>query len=158
MYTQHPPFCKAEPSDPFYRYLCANRDDMFWKTHAKNKPEGMAFFSEEFKSLVTAMLQYDPTHRLTLAEVKTHPWVTGPVATLEEIQHEFAARKAKIDHDAEVRRQQKQAEKEQRVGGGTGKTRRVYRSMAMGEPSDENEGDAEDHEEEEESKFEVVLD
>jgi len=50
MFTQHPPFTRAEPSDPFYRLICANRTDLFWKAHSKNKPEG--FFSEEFKSLI----------------------------------------------------------------------------------------------------------
>jgi len=54
MFTQHPPFTRAEPSDPFYRLLCANRADLFWKAHSKNKPEG--FFSEEFKNLITSML------------------------------------------------------------------------------------------------------
>lgn len=54
MTTQHPPFTKAEPSDPFYRLICANRADLFWKAHSRNKPEG--FFSEEFKNLITSML------------------------------------------------------------------------------------------------------
>jgi len=87
MFTQHPPFTKAEPSDPFYRLLCANRADLFWKAHSKNKPNGMEFFSEDFRNLITSMLQYDPAHRLSMAEVKAHPWyVNGPVVTLEEIQ------------------------------------------------------------------------
>lgn len=87
MFTQHPPFTKAEPSDPFYRLLCANRADLFWKAHSKNKPNGLDFFSEDFRNLITSMLQYDPAHRLSMAEVKAHPWyVNGPVVTLEEIQ------------------------------------------------------------------------
>jgi len=57
----------------------------------------MDFFSEEFRNLITAMLQFDPSHRLSLAEIKAHPWYNGPVATLEEIQQEFALRKARID-------------------------------------------------------------
>jgi len=56
MVAQHPPFTTAQPSDPFYRCLAANRADIFWKTHCKNKPEGDAFFSEEFKNLVQSML------------------------------------------------------------------------------------------------------
>ncbi len=56
MITGHPPFSKAEPSDPFYRLLCANRADLFWKAHSKNKPGGTAFFSDEFKNLLTSML------------------------------------------------------------------------------------------------------
>lgn len=86
MFTQHPPFSKAEPNDPFYRLLCANRADLFWNAHSKNKPGGKDFFSEEFKSLITSMLSLDPCHRLTMAEVKAHPWYNGPVATLEEVQ------------------------------------------------------------------------
>ena len=54
--TQHPPFSRGEPSDSFYKFLCANRDDIFWKAHSKNKPNGMAYFSNDFKNMVTAML------------------------------------------------------------------------------------------------------
>mmetsp|Transcript_18617 Transcript_18617/g.17713 ORF Transcript_18617/g.17713 Transcript_18617/m.17713 type:complete len:297 (+) Transcript_18617:36-926(+) len=84
MVTQHPPFTRAEPTDPFYRLLCANRQDLFWKAHSKNKPEG--FFSEEFKTLINGMLSFDPSHRPSLQDIKAHPWVTtGPVATLAEV-------------------------------------------------------------------------
>ena len=75
MVTQHPPFTRAEPSDPFYRLLRANRADLFWKAHSKNKPEG--FFSEEFKHLITSMLSFDPSHRLSMEEVLSHPWLSG---------------------------------------------------------------------------------
>lgn len=85
MIAQHPPFTRAEPNDPFYRLLCANRADLFWKAHSKNKPDG--FFSEEFKNLITSMLQFDPAHRLSMADVKSHPWIKGPTASLPEIQH-----------------------------------------------------------------------
>jgi serine/threonine protein kinase len=104
MITQHPPFTKAEPSDPFYRLLCANRADLFWKAHAKNKQGGMDFFSEDFRNLITAILQFDPTHRPSLAEVKAHPWYNGPICALDEISGEFAARKKKIDQDTEAKR------------------------------------------------------
>lgn len=86
MFTQHPPFTRAEPSDPFYRLLCANRVDLFWKAHSKNKPNGAEFFSEDFKSLITAMLAFDPSQRPSMEEVKAHPWFNDSnVATLEEI-------------------------------------------------------------------------
>ena len=55
-FTQHPPFTKAVPEDPFYRLICANRADLFWRAHSKNKPNGADFFSEDFKNLITAML------------------------------------------------------------------------------------------------------
>jgi serine/threonine protein kinase len=109
MYTQHPPFTRAEPSDPFYRLICANRQDLFWKAHSKNKPEG--FFSKEFMDLITAMLQFDPTHRLSLSEVKAHAWTNGPICTIEDIHAEFNQRKASIDQEAEAKRQQAIVEK-----------------------------------------------
>lgn len=115
MFTQHPPFTKAEPSDPFYRLLCANRADLFWKAHSRNKPEG--FFSEEFKNLITSMLSFDPSHRLSMADVLNHPWVKqNNVATLPEIQTEFQQRKKMIDEDAEQKRIQKEEERKMRQG------------------------------------------
>ena len=67
MFTQHPPFTRGEPSDPFYKFICANRADIFWKAHSNNKPGGAAFFSDAFKDMITAMLSFDPANRLTLA-------------------------------------------------------------------------------------------
>jgi serine/threonine protein kinase len=126
-FTQHPPFTKAVPEDPFYRLLCANRADLFWKAHSKNKPNGADFFTDDFKNLITAMLQFDPTQRISLAEVKAHPWYNGPVATLEDIQREFAARKGKIDADNEAKRLAKEQERANRATGGYAAQRRVYR-------------------------------
>jgi len=110
-FTQHPPFTKAVPEDPFYKLICANRADLFWKAHSRNKPNGAEFFSEEFKNLITAMLQFDPTQRISLAEVKAHPWYNGPVATLEDIQKEFQLRKERIDADNQAKKIAKEQEK-----------------------------------------------
>ena len=124
MFTQHPPFTKAEPNDPFYRLLCANRADLFWKAHSKNKPEG--FFSDDFKNMITAMLQFDPSHRLSMADVKAHPWYNnGEIATIEEIHKEFAQRKYLIDQENEQKRLEKEAQKaQQKAAGGAIAARR----------------------------------
>lgn len=131
MITQHPPFTRAEPNDPFYRLLCANRADLFWKAHSKNKPGNLEFFSQEFRDLITSMLQFNPAHRLSMAEVKAHPWLAGPTPTLEGIQQEFAQRKALIDKDNEAKRLQKEAEKAQREHASQIGGRRVYKSMGV---------------------------
>jgi hypothetical protein len=52
MVAAHPPFTTAVATDPFYRCLAANRADVFWKTHSKNKPGKEGYFSEEFKDLI----------------------------------------------------------------------------------------------------------
>jgi len=43
------------------------------------------------------MLQYDPTHRLSLEEVRAHPWYNGPVPDYETIRKDFERRKKMVD-------------------------------------------------------------
>ncbi len=85
MVAQHPPFTRAEVTDYFYKPLVDNKLDVFWHNHSKSKPGGMAYFSDEFKLLVSAMLSFQPEHRLSLAEVKAHPWFKGPTPSYEEV-------------------------------------------------------------------------
>jgi hypothetical protein len=66
-----------------------NRPDIFWRSHCSNKSGGLAYFSDEFKSLINFMLQYDDTQRLSLEEIKAHPWYNGPVPTHDQIRKEF---------------------------------------------------------------------
>ena len=140
MFTQHPPFSRAEPTDPFYRLLCANRADLFWKAHAKNKPGNMAFFPENFRNMITAMLQYDPAARPSMADIIAHPWVReGEVATLEEIHADFAKRKAAIDHENEVKRQQKEAQRQAQLMAAGGVSRRQFRTVGVHRGDDEAE-------------------
>ena len=104
MFTQHPPFTRAEPSDPFYKLICANRADLFWRAHSKNKPRP-DYFSDDFKNLITSLIQFDPATRIQMADVINHPWVKNPdCATLEEIHIDFANRKAIIDAENEAKR------------------------------------------------------
>ena len=37
MVAAHPPFQTAKINDPFYNCMAENRNDVFWKTHCKNK-------------------------------------------------------------------------------------------------------------------------
>ena len=84
MFTQHPPFHKALPEDPFYKLICINRLDVFWRAHSKNKPGADKFFPDDFKDLIQRMLSYNPKERLTMKQVKNHPWVKrDEVATNE---------------------------------------------------------------------------
>jgi serine/threonine protein kinase len=97
MVTQHPPFAKATPKDPHYKTISANRLDLFWKLHSRNKPNGLDFFSESFRDLITSLLTFDPIHRPSLAEIKSHEWYNGSVPTYEEIKDEFTKRKQALN-------------------------------------------------------------
>ena len=55
---------------------------MFWEAHLKFK-DNKNFYSEEFKSMINSLLAFDPTQRMSLAELKMHPWVNGKTATFE---------------------------------------------------------------------------
>ena len=92
MVTGHPPFHKAIHTDPIYKCIGANRGDLFWKIHGKNKPGGEAYFSEEFKDICLSLLQLYPERRPTMAQVLAHPWMKGPQPTYEEMCNEFTKR------------------------------------------------------------------
>ena len=96
MVAQHPPFGAASSKDPHYKLISTNKVDTFWKVHCKRKPGGDEYFTESFKSLITAMLSYNPHERPSLAEIKSHEWFNGPVPTYEEIRNEFEQRKYEL--------------------------------------------------------------
>lgn len=106
MFAGTPPFSRADPRDDFYKFICTNKHESFWKAHLKHKPNA-AFFSENFKSLMNSMLAFDPTQRLSLAEVKAHPWFNGFCKENTAIYAEFFERKKKVDLETEIMRKRK---------------------------------------------------
>lgn len=142
MVTQHPPFLKAEPQDRFYKLLCANRSDLFWNAHSQNKPGGSAFFSDDIKLLITSLLQFEPSHRPSIAEVKAMSWFNGPAPTHEEINQEFTLRKNNIDQANEAKRRAKEQERQNRTAtGGIAPQRRQYRNAQTAHDESVNRGE-----------------
>jgi serine/threonine protein kinase len=115
MVSGTPPFAKADPkNDPHYKLLCINRHETFWTAHEKSKKpksETQGFYSSEFKDLMNAMLGLDPAIRLTLPEIKAHPWYNGPVCDPNQLKKEFGQRKMKVDAEIEKQKQAKEQEK-----------------------------------------------
>lgn len=97
MVTQIPPFQMAHPKDGWYKFVCSNRMDKFWKFHGQNQPGGIDFFSKSFIDLINWIFNFDHTTRPSLAEIKEHEWYKGPVASKEEIKSEFSQRKAMLE-------------------------------------------------------------
>jgi serine/threonine protein kinase len=96
MIAQHPPFTEAKSTDPFYKCIAGNRADIFWRTHSKNKPGGENFFSKELKELLTCMLQVEPAHRPSMAEILAHPWMKLDTPSIEEIKTAFFQREKEV--------------------------------------------------------------
>lgn len=110
MVSESRPFSKADPhNDPLYKLISTNKTEKFWQLHEKAKPKDSAkgFYSEQLKDLLNSMFSLDPSWRLTYAEIKSHPWYTGPTVSKEELHNEFLERKNKLE-------MQKQREKNTR--------------------------------------------
>jgi serine/threonine protein kinase len=84
LYTAQPAFRKATQTDPWYKYIAANRFDLFWKAHSRHA------FSAEFRHLLERMFQFQPNNRATIEEIKADAWYNMEVPTHEEIFIEFA--------------------------------------------------------------------
>lgn len=54
--------------------LASKNYAVFWKKHSINKPNGEAFFPPEFMDLFESMVELDPENRITIEEIKSHPW------------------------------------------------------------------------------------
>ena len=78
-----PPFSSADiEHDQVYKILATGRSETFWKFVSQGKSPG--YFSDDFKDLVTTMLEYNPSMRLSIADILAHPWVTdSDIATRE---------------------------------------------------------------------------
>jgi len=93
MVARHPPFKVAAIQDARYKLFCF-QNEMFWKNMAVGKPPGT--FSTELKGLVNGLLAFNPSMRLSIAEIKSHPWYNGPIMSKEEITKELTERHTKL--------------------------------------------------------------
>ena len=74
------PFITANPNTGFYKFIAMNYIEKFWASHEK-----MVKFSPELKALITSMLAFDPTHRLSIAEIISHPWMNGDILMNDDL-------------------------------------------------------------------------
>lgn len=85
------PFSKATMDDKVYTSIRNNRPDFFWMIHSRKTT-----FSEDFKNFVASLLAFDPIHRLSISEIKNHPWYTQPVPDIDQIEEEFKKRRLQL--------------------------------------------------------------
>jgi serine/threonine protein kinase len=129
MVAQHPPFSVADPNDAFYKCLAANRANYFWNVHCKNKPNGNDFFSKEFKEIIQGMLQLDPTHRPSIADVLAHPWMQGPTPSKQEVMIEFQKRHQEVQGALQEEAALRKKEKEQTIAVQGGKKQQMRSAL-----------------------------
>ena len=89
------PFKCAMKDDKLFKLLATRRSDLFWIHHQSHREEG--YFSDDFKDLLTAMFEVNATSRLCIADVIGHPWMTGEIATKEQVHAEFQRRRLEVE-------------------------------------------------------------
>lgn len=100
----------ANLEDPHYKLIATNRSQQFWSAHSNRKADG--FFNEEFKDLITAMLNFHPHQRLSIPDIVAHPWLQrGEFANAEEVRQEFVTRHEQNKAVAQEEQDRKQAMK-----------------------------------------------
>ena len=75
------PFGRATLDDKYFKTLSEGHyEHYFLRTGAQN-------FSDEFKDLLIKMLSMNPKNRVSINEVRNHPWMNQPVNDYEQKQY-----------------------------------------------------------------------
>jgi len=98
--TGYPPFEQAHYSDRWFRPLAKNDYAKFWKYHA-----GCSISNDaKCKDLLERMLCYEPNDRITIAQIKKHPWFNQKYLEGKELirnlRHRHREMEAKRRRDA----------------------------------------------------------
>jgi serine/threonine protein kinase len=84
------PFKKgAVNDDQHYQHFFEGCPQRFWNSHIAT---ARIFISESLTDLITGMLHVEPSQRLTINEIETHPWCKGPLPTREAVGQEMQIR------------------------------------------------------------------
>lgn len=82
MYSRFPPFYKADTIDRFYKSFI-NDNERFWEHVSSRHARG--FYTREFIDLINKMLIHDPNRRITIDEIRCHPWLAGPASNIVDV-------------------------------------------------------------------------
>jgi len=92
MLAGFPPFQKPNTTDWWFQKLQSNRHALFWQAHTRN-----AYFSESTKDFINKILQPDPAKRITIDDIKKHPWFNGTTISDSALTAELNRRKTEVD-------------------------------------------------------------
>lgn len=101
-----PPFGSAQDTDWWWKNIVTRNYDMFWKAHSR-----FVKFSDEAKDFIQKILEPEPAKRITLAQIKQHPWYTGPTLSDAELKDELTRRHDQVQKAKEQARKKKEAER-----------------------------------------------
>jgi len=77
--TGREPFEEADPNKGWYKKFVTNKKNYFEKIDKCVK------VSQEFKDMITGLLEVDPEKRFSIKDIVNHEWMKGPEEELENI-------------------------------------------------------------------------
>jgi serine/threonine protein kinase len=107
MLAGFPPFQKPSPSDWWFNKLSNNKHALFWQAHSRS-----AYFSDQTKDFINKILNPDAEKRISIADMKKHPWWKGATITNSSLIAELNRRKATLDSVKNKEKEKKKKEKE----------------------------------------------
>ncbi|CAI5745125.1 unnamed protein product [Peronospora destructor] len=102
MLAGFPPFQIATIQDWWFRACAAKQHETFWAAHARS-----ATFSSGAMSLMTRIFNVKPQERITLAQIKTHPWFKEDVLASNDLRSELLSRKLQVEEEKCKEREEK---------------------------------------------------
>jgi len=81
-----PPFTTAMSKDDHFDLMCQDRDE-----YCEFMRELNPNVSREFEDLIFKMLSKDPKKRLSVTQIKSHPWYHGKTSSYQEAVKELNA-------------------------------------------------------------------
>jgi len=107
MLAGFPPFQKPSPSDWWFNKLSNNKHALFWQAHSRS-----AYFSDQTKDFINKILNPDAEKRISIVDMKKHPWWKGATITNASLVAELNRRKHTLDQVKNKEKEKKKKEKE----------------------------------------------
>jgi len=107
MLAGFPPFQKPDSSDWWFNKLMNGKHALFWQAHSRS-----AYFSDQTKDFINKILNPDPEKRISIADMKKHPWWKGATITNVALVTELNRRKNTVDSFKSKEKERKKKEKE----------------------------------------------
>jgi len=128
MLAGFPPFQKPDMSDWWFNKLVNGKHALFWQAHSRS-----AYFSDQTKDFINKILNPDPEKRISIADMKKHPWWKGTTITNVALISELNRRKTTVDTVKSKEKEKKKKEKEKECA----LTGTTVRSLGEKESDDE---------------------
>lgn len=103
-----PPFDFSIYEDRYYGKIMRNKIERFWEYfESKDDP-----ISEELKDLITTLLAPNLIHRLSISEIKNHPWYMMEVPSKDEIKEEIEKKEKERQESNKTKEEETKVQKD----------------------------------------------